>query len=32
VETYAFFKHDEDPRSPLNALELLKTVRKRLAG
>jgi uncharacterized protein YecE (DUF72 family) len=32
METYAFFKHDEDPRSPLNALELLKTVRKRLAG
>ncbi len=24
VETYAFFKHEEDPRSPLNAVELLK--------
>jgi uncharacterized protein YecE (DUF72 family) len=29
--TYAFFKHDEDPRSPLNAMELLKAVRNRLA-
>lgn len=29
METYAFFKHEEDPRSPLNAMELLKTVRKR---
>jgi uncharacterized protein YecE (DUF72 family) len=32
LETYAFFKHEEDPRSPLNAVELLKAVRKRLAG
>ena len=32
LRTYAFFKHDEDPRSPLNAMELLKTVRKRLAA
>ncbi len=32
LETYAFFKHDEDPRSPLNAVELLKAVRKRLAA
>jgi uncharacterized protein YecE (DUF72 family) len=24
VETYAFFKHEEDPRSPLNAVELLR--------
>ena len=32
LETYAFFKHEEDPRSPLNALELLKAVRKKLAG
>ena len=24
VETFAFFKHEEDPRSPLNAVELLK--------
>jgi len=31
LETYAFFKHDEDPRSPLNAVELLKTVRGRFA-
>jgi len=29
LETYAFFKHEEDPRSPLNAVELLKTVRGR---
>lgn len=28
LETYAFFKHGEDPRSPLNAVELLKAVRK----
>ena len=27
LETYAFFKHEEDPRSPLNAVELLKMVR-----
>jgi uncharacterized protein YecE (DUF72 family) len=32
LETYAFFKHDEDPRSPLNAVELIKAVRKRLAA
>ncbi len=32
VETYAFFKHEEDPRSPLNAVELLNTVQKKLAG
>jgi len=31
LETYAFFKHEEDPRSPLNAVELLNTVRSRLA-
>lgn len=30
LETYAFFKHEEDPRSPLNAVELLETVRQRL--
>ena len=30
LETYAFFKHEEDPRSPLNAVELFKTVQKRL--
>ena len=27
LETYAFFKHEEDPRSPLNAVELLNMVR-----
>jgi uncharacterized protein YecE (DUF72 family) len=27
IETYAFFKHEEDPRSPLNAVELLKLIR-----
>jgi len=27
LETYAFFKHEEDPRSPMNAVELLKMVR-----
>ena len=32
LETYAFFKHEEDPRSPLNAVELLKTVRKSFSG
>jgi len=32
LETYAFFKHEEDPRSPLNAVDLLTTVRKSLAG
>jgi uncharacterized protein YecE (DUF72 family) len=32
LETYAFFKHEEDPRSPLNAVELLNMVRKKLAG
>jgi uncharacterized protein YecE (DUF72 family) len=32
LETYAFFKHEEDPRSPLNAVDLLNLVRKRLAG
>ncbi|MGA2903467.1 MAG: DUF72 domain-containing protein [Candidatus Korobacteraceae bacterium] len=26
LETYAFFKHEEDPRSPHNAVELLNTV------
>ena len=32
VETYAFFKHEEDPRSPLNAVELLKTAGGAAAG
>ncbi len=27
LETYAFFKHEEDPRSPLNAVALLNAVR-----
>jgi uncharacterized protein YecE (DUF72 family) len=31
-ETYAFFKHEEDPRSPLYAVEVLETLRKKLAG
>jgi uncharacterized protein YecE (DUF72 family) len=31
LETYAFFKHEEDPRSPLNAVDLLQSVRKHLA-
>jgi uncharacterized protein YecE (DUF72 family) len=26
LETYAFFKHEEDPRSPLNAVDLLRGV------
>ena len=32
LETYAFFKHEEDPRSPLNAVELLQVVRNNLAA
>ena len=28
LETYAFFKHEEDPRSPLNAVEVLSWVRR----
>jgi uncharacterized protein YecE (DUF72 family) len=32
LETYAFFKHEEDPRSPLNAVELLSLVRKKAVG
>jgi uncharacterized protein YecE (DUF72 family) len=32
LETYAFFKHEEDPRSPLNAVELLAAVRGKRAG
>lgn len=32
LETYAFFKHEEDPRSPLYAVELLGTARKGIAG
>ncbi len=30
LETYAFFKHEEDPGSPLNAVELLNSVRRSL--
>jgi uncharacterized protein YecE (DUF72 family) len=29
LETYAFFKHEEDPRSPHNAVELLNSVRNK---
>jgi uncharacterized protein YecE (DUF72 family) len=32
LATYAFFKHEEDPRSPLNAMELLKAVRGELGA
>ena len=32
LETYAFFKHEEDPRSPLNAVELLRVVRANLSA
>ena len=30
LETYAFFKHEEDPRSPLDAVTLLESVRSAL--
>jgi uncharacterized protein YecE (DUF72 family) len=29
LDSYVFFKHEEDPRSPLNALKVLKSVRER---
>jgi hypothetical protein len=32
LETYAFFKHEEDPRSPHNAVEVLNSVRSKLGG
>ena len=32
LETYAFFKHEEDPRSPLNAVALLNMVGRSLGG
>jgi len=32
LEAYAFFKHEEDPRSPLNAVELLDTVRGKVSA
>ena len=28
LETYAFFKHEEDPRSPHNAVEVLRSVQR----
>jgi uncharacterized protein YecE (DUF72 family) len=30
LETYAFFKHEEDPRSPHNAVEVLKSVQQKV--
>ena len=30
LETYAFFKHEEDPRSPHNAVQVLNSVRNKL--
>lgn len=30
LETYAFFKHEEDPRSPHNAVETLRSVRQQV--
>ncbi len=30
LETYAFFKHEEDPRSPHNAVEVLREVQRQL--
>jgi uncharacterized protein YecE (DUF72 family) len=30
LETYAFFKHEEDPRSPHNAVEVLRSVRQKV--
>jgi len=32
LETYAFFKHEEDPRSPLNAVQVLSEARAFAAG
>ncbi len=32
LETYAFFKHEEDPRSPHNAVEVLRSVQKEVGG
>ncbi len=32
LETYAFFKHEEDPRSPHNALEVLQSVQREVSG
>jgi uncharacterized protein YecE (DUF72 family) len=32
LETYAFFKHEEDPRSPHNAVEVLRSVQREVSG
>lgn len=32
LETYAFFKHEEDPRSPHNAVEVLRSARQNLGS
>jgi uncharacterized protein YecE (DUF72 family) len=32
LETYAFFKHEEDPRSPHNAVDVLRSVLGGMAG
>ena len=32
LETYAFFKHEEDPRSPLNAVALLNSVKAKVSS
>ena len=32
LKTYAFFKHEEDPRSPHNAVALLNSVRSRIGA
>ena len=32
LETYAFFKHEEDPRSPHNAVEVLRSVRQQVGS
>jgi uncharacterized protein YecE (DUF72 family) len=32
LETYAFFKHEENPRSPHNAVEVLRSVQRELSG
>ena len=31
-ETYAFFKHEEDPRSPHNAVGVLRSVQREVGG
>jgi hypothetical protein len=32
LETYAFFKHEEDPRSPHNAVGVLRSVQREVGG